>query len=105
MKKGVATCYCCKLLVWLQQSTAGQVTIYCYKRCAKKKLGFLGYCTYKVGKNPFKIFHGKLGVYMLLLVEVTIYSYYNWYAKNGSHKLTVGFLMNCTYKVRKSPLN
>ena len=68
----------------------------------QKKLGFLGYCTCEVGKNPFKIFYGKLGVYMLLLIEVTIYSYYNWYTKNGSHKLTAGFLMSCTYKVKKT---
>ena len=38
---------------------------------------------------------------MLLLIEVTIYSYYNWYTKNGSHKLTAGFLVYCTYKVRQ----
>ena len=66
----------------------------------QKKTWYLGYCTYKVGKNPFKIFHGKLGVYMLLLIKITIY-YYNWYAKNGSHKLTAGFLVSYTYKVRK----
>ena len=35
-----------------------------------------------------------------MLLEVTNQSYYKWYAKSGSRKLTVGFLVHCTYKVR-----
>ena len=34
-----------------------------------------------------------------------MYSYHKWYTKNGSHKMTAGFYMNCTYKVRKTPFN
>ena len=72
------------------------------------------YCTYKVRKNSF---NGKLGYYRLLFwvvtmysrlvnnkllpLEVTMSSYHKCYAKNGSHKLTAGFLVYCTYKVRQ----
>ena len=34
-----------------------------------------------------------------------MYSYHKWYTKNGSHKMTTGFYMYCTYKVRKTPFN
>ena len=35
--------------------------------------------------------------------EVNIYSYYKWYAKNGSHKLMAHSSMHCTYRPRKIP--
>ena len=41
------------------------------------------------------------GYYKLKLLEVTKQSYYKWYGKNGSHKLTAGFSLYCTYQVRK----
>ena len=72
------------------------------------------YCTYKVRKN---FFNGKLAYYRLMFwvvtmysrlvnnkllpLEVTMSSYHKCYAKNGSHKLTAGFLVHCTYKVRQ----
>ena len=34
-----------------------------------------------------------------------MYSHHKWYAKKGSHKLTSGFYMYCTYQVRKTPFN
>ena len=38
----------------------------------------------------------------LLLSGVTMYCYHMWYAKNRSHKLTAGFSVYFTYKVRKT---
>ena len=38
-------------------------------------------------------------------VDVTIYSYYKWYAKSGSHKLMANFLVYRTYCVIKNPFN
>jgi len=50
-------------------------------------------------------FSRKPGYYRLLLLEVTMYSYHKWYAKNGSHILTANFQVNCTYKLRKKFFN
>ena len=63
-----------------------------------------GYCWgYHTLNKKSGYYMVQLGVVTLLtrlvttMKKATMYSYYKWYAKKGSHKLTACFKMYCTY--------